>query len=278
MKLLRPLPAGRTAESLENQYVVEKGLADRLKHAGRAERRQIFSTMYDELFSKVPEHSRLKRRRSEDLTRRHNESKMGLVRRELGPAITFVEFGAGDCRFAVEVARHVGRALAVDISDQRDPNHPAPENFSLVVYDGCSLDAISEGSVDLVFSDQLIEHLHPEDTPEHFKLVHRILKTGGKYILSTPHAFTGPHDISKYFSYEPQGFHLKEWTYLELRDELSRHGFSRVAALKGFLGTTVTMPYAYVGMCERVIRLFPMAARRFLASWTLPVPCLAATK
>ncbi len=278
MKLLRGLPQGRSVESLENQYLVEKGLADKLKSASREERTQIFATMYDELFSKVPDHSRLKRRRSEELTRRKNDSKMALVRKELGPSIVFLEFGAGDCRFVMEVAGHVKTAFAVDISDQRENNHPVPENFSLVTYNGYSLDAIAEGSVDIVFSDQLIEHLHPDDTADHIKLVHRILRPGGKYIFSTPHAFTGPHDISKYFSYEPQGFHLKEWTYLELRDLLRRHGFNRVQALKSVFGRTVPMPYMCLGLCERAIKLFPKATWRFLARCSLPVPCVAGTK
>lgn len=278
MKLLRKLPAGRSAESLQNQYLVEKGLADKLKCADREERTRIFSTMYDELFSKVPDHSRLKRRRSEELTRQKNESKLTLVRKELNPTTVFLEFGAGDCRFAMEVAPLVKTAIAVDISDQRENNRPVPENFSLITYDGYNLNAIADGSIDIVFSDQLIEHLHPEDTAEHIKLVRRILKNGGKYIFSTPHAFTGPHDISKYFSFEPQGFHLKEWTYLDLRALLLQHGFSHVHALKSVFGSTVAMPYAYVGTCERVINLFPKVSRRFLAGCTLPVPCVAATK
>ena len=75
---------------------------------------------------------------------------------------------------------------------------------------------IDEESLDIVFSDQLIEHFHPEETELHFRLVNRILKKGGKYIFRTPHALTGPHDISKYFCDEPEGFHLKEWTFSEL--------------------------------------------------------------
>ena len=57
-------------------------------------------------------------------------------------------------------------------------------------------------------------------------LAHRLLRPRGRYIFATPHRFSGPHDISRYFSDEPRGFHLKEWTYGELAKVAAAAGFS----------------------------------------------------
>lgn len=61
MELLRPLPPHRTRKQVENHYLVEKAIAERLKAASREERRLIYSTTYDELFARVPDHPRLTR-------------------------------------------------------------------------------------------------------------------------------------------------------------------------------------------------------------------------
>ena len=53
-----------------------------------------------------------------------------------------------------------------------------PNNLKLTIYDGYNLE-LQESSVDVVFSDQLIEHLDPEDVRLHFALVKRILKPQG---------------------------------------------------------------------------------------------------
>jgi SAM-dependent methyltransferase len=116
------------------------------------------------------------------------------------------------------------KAYGVDISDQRSNHETCPANFELILYDGFNLDFPAE-SVDLVFSYQMLEHLHPEDMPHHLETVYRMLKPGGRYVFSTPHRYSGPHDISAHFSDYPLGFHLKEWIYREMGQELGAAGF-----------------------------------------------------
>src|SRR5215204_1753951 len=161
MKQLKPLPPNRTFEQVLNHYLVEKAIAERLTNASREERKHIYATMYDELCRQVPDHPRLTRRTDERLTRIANQEKMALVREFLKPASIFVEFAPGDCRFSLEVARYVKTVYAIDISDQRGHSQATPDNFSLIIYDGYQLDQIPGNSVDLVFSDQFLEHLYP---------------------------------------------------------------------------------------------------------------------
>lgn len=271
MKPRVSLPPGRNLEQLRNHYLVEKHIAERLRGSRLEERKQIYATMYGEVFRKVPDHPRLTRRDSDSLTARANNVKLSLVGRFLSKSSVFVEFAAGDCRFAGGLAKRVARVYAVDISDQRNPNDDFPENFQLIVYDGYSLNEIEKDSVDVVFSDQLIEHLHPQDTALHLSLVHRILKTGGRYVFRTPHAFTGPHDVSRYFSDEPEGFHLKEWTYSEIRTVFENLGYRRFLSRWYAKGINFRVPHSCFYACERILALLPTGrCRRFVARFLVP--------
>lgn len=265
MELKHPLPPGRTYEQILNHYRVEKEIAARLMSASREERKKIYAGMYDELFAKVPDHSRLARRQNEAETRRANRGKFALIRRFVDPSTAFAEFAPGDCRFVMDVAPRVKRAIGIDISDQRNPSDPVPPNFKLIIYDGYNLDKVHDGSIDVLFSDQLVEHFHPEDTPLHFQIASRILKKGGCYIFRTPHIFAGPHDISKYFSDMPQGFHLKEWTYAELRPVLRQAGFTRIYSQITVKRRVFPIPFVYFTTCEKILGHFSHAKIRKLA-------------
>lgn len=213
--------------------------------------------MYDELFSKVPDHPRLVRKQDDKLTALVNRQKLALVKPFIKKGDCYAEFGPGDCRLAMQVACVVSEAYGVDISDQRNPADKVPDNFKLVVYDGYELNEPAPNSIDLVFSDQLIEHFHPEDTRHHFELVHRILKSGGRYLFRTPHALTGPHDVSKYFCDKAEGFHLKEWTYIELKEVLSELNFSAIRCYRFAKGRSIRMPYLYFWLAETLLKHVP---------------------
>ena len=255
--LKRPLPPDRTYEEVRNHYEVEREIADRLRETTSIEeRRPILATMYDELFERVPDHPRLRRREEADHVRTRNRRKLRMVRRFIDDGTRFVEFAPGDCRFAFEMCAHVGSVVGVDISDQSGDIDSVPDNFRMVIYDGVDLDLPDE-SVDVMFSDQFIEHIHPDDAELHFRIAHRILRKGGVYILRTPHRFMGPSDVSKYFCDEPMGFHLKEWTYTELGDVILRAGFSSWRGLR-------RRPALGLRLAERLIGRFAPARRRAL--------------
>ena len=278
MRLKKPIPPNRTLEQVRTQYLVEKELADRLKRSSREDRKQIYSTMYDELFAKVPDHPRLTRRSDEKRTRLANRDKFSIVGKFLDRSAVFAEFAPGDCRFAFEVAKHVSRVCGIDISDQRNPEDIVPENFELIVYDGYDLPGIESGSIDIAFSDQMLEHLHPEDTRLHFELVHRILKPGGKYIFRTPHPLTGPHDISAHFSDVPEGLHLKEWTLAELFSLIRDVGYSGFHAYWHKRWISVRIPFIYYAPTERILGSLPRRIASPIARWLIPYVCGASVK
>lgn len=267
-KIKRKLTDSRTFEQIRNHYEVEKTIAERLKKATREERKVIYQNMYDELFEKVPNHPRLSKRENSEMTAIANKTIFKLVSKFIDKSKIFVEFAPGDCRFAMFMCNYVEIVYGVDISDQKGEVEDIPTNFNLVVYDGYSLD-LQGNYADVVFSNQFIEHLHPEDTEFHFKLVGKILKPGGKYIFQTPHKFTGPHDISRLFSIEPEGFHLKEWTYLELAKIIKQEKFLSYSGYFYLKGFYVRLPFFYFVVAEYFCNLFPYQARKVLAKYLL---------
>lgn len=251
---------GRTAEQLRNHYLVEKSLADRLRASSREERLELLPKLYDELFEKVPDHPRLHRRESEAESRKSVAARMAIVKDSLTPDTVFMEIAPGDCRLACEVAKHVKSVYAADISDQRAKDLECPPNFNLVLFDGVNLD-IEHGAVDVAFSYQFLEHLHPDDLATHMELVSRSLKPGGVYILDTPHSYSGPHDISRFFSDTAHGFHMHEWTYNEIRDLGRKHGFDRMSVYRFRRRWNTPLALMLTLAVEKVLGLLPISLR-----------------
>jgi SAM-dependent methyltransferase len=192
----------------------------------------------------------------------------------LNDSTVYVEFGPGDCQLASTLCQYAKKVIAVDISDQRKDRSRLPSNFELIIYDGYDLN-MKRNSVDVVFSDQFIEHLHPEDVEYHFQLVNRILRDKGLYIFRTPHAYFGPHDISKFFSDEPEGFHLKEWTHAEIEEILKKvnftswDGFWRINSKLN--NKYLKIPFRYFKTAEAMLKGLPKKPQRKVSRLFLPL-------
>jgi hypothetical protein len=270
------MTSGRSTDSLRHHFEVEREIARRLMAADREGRREIYRTMYDELFERVPDHPRLTRRSDPARTEAANREKMAWLAPFLRDGMVVGEFAPGDCMFARSLAPRVERIIGIDISDQRGPVD-FPDNFELMVYDGYEL-PLSDDLLDLMFSDQLLEHLHPEDTKHHLELVRSKLRPGGCYLIRTPHALTGPHDISKHFSEYPEGFHLKEWTYTELIRLLKQVGFRRVRTYISIRSRARRLPKLYFNAVEFLLKPLPRGLQRSLGHVLLKQVLLTATK
>lgn len=269
MKLRARLPHNRTYEQILNHYTVEKGIAARLKSASKEERKEIYTTMYKELFQKVPDHPRLITR--EDKKNRHLSflKTYNILKRFVHIKSILIEFAPGDCEFAYFLCQYVTKVFAVDISDQRGSHHPMPANFNLVVYNGYDLD-IPHDYADVVFSDHFIEHLHSEDVELHFSLVNKVLKKGGVYIFRTPHAFFGPWDVSLYFSDKAEGFHLREWTFTDLERIVKVFNYRKCMGYWRVIENYVKIPILYFKVVELLIGGLPNKLRRIISRLLIP--------
>ena len=163
-----------------------------------------------------------------------------------GEMITYLASCGFECR-ATEITRERGQKYV--------PEHP---NLSWNISDGVHLNRFEPpNSYDMVISNQVIEHLHPDDLYEHFKGVSSILRSGGRYIFATPHRYAGPSDISRVFKCDkPMGMHLKEYTYQELKEMLERAGFKDIQAV-------LRIPAKFMQLSEIYIK--PKASRTRLS-------------
>jgi SAM-dependent methyltransferase len=254
----------RSFERLQAHYLVERELADRVRAATTPEeRRALFATMYDELFRRVPDHPRLTQRAAKTRYRERNVAwNLAQLRPYLRPGCHFLEVGAGDCALAARVARTAALVHAVDISPQAQGE--LPPNVRYVMTDGRGID-VPAGSVDLAFSDQLMEHLHPDDAAAQLANIQRALKPGGAYFCITPNRLYGPSDISAFFEDEARGFHLREYTLREMRAIFAAAGFPRVHVYVGARGWFVRVPCALLEGLESALEALPVRLRRRVA-------------
>jgi SAM-dependent methyltransferase len=252
---------GRTREQIEEHYRIERELADRLRRASREERRKLYPVVYDELFARVPEHPMLARKMTPEDSARAVARQMLLLRRFLSPERVFLEVGPGDCALSFEVCKRVKKVFAVEVSAAISAARQRPDNFELILSDGCSI-PLPAHTVDVVYSNQLMEHLHPEDALEQLRAIHKVLRPGGVYLCLTPDRLTGPHDISYGFDEEPTGFHLKEYTAGELAELFRSVGFRDVQAVMAIRNRFFTMPVGLYRFWELFIALVPGTFRR----------------
>lgn len=251
----------RTPAQIKEHYKIEKELANRLRNASKQERNHLYSSLYDELYRRVPHHPQLTRKRSTRETEKSIASKMQLLRPFITEDTVFVEVGAGDCSLAYEVAKHAKEVYAVDVSEEISKSRTAPNNFQFILSDGCTI-PLTKNSADVAYSNQLMEHLHPDDAFEQLQNIYDILAVGGRYICITPNSLTGPHDISKHFDSVATGFHLKEYTASELSTLFKKVGFSRITAFVAVKGKYIELPIGLMLLAEHILSALPSRLRK----------------
>lgn len=243
--------SSRTAAQLRNQYETEKALANRLRNSSRIDRRRLYQTLYDELYRRVPDHPMLTRKATPEETADQVNRQMRYLSGFLRPGMTVLEIGAGDCALSFAIARKVTKVLALEVSKIISEQIDLPDNFELIISDGLDV-PVPESSVDLVYSNNVMEHLHPEDALEQLNNICRVLKPGGMYLCTTPHRLQGPTDISGLFDDEPTCLHLKEYTFRELSYAFQKAGFDSTAAYINKSGAYHRIPISWITAFESI--------------------------
>lgn len=253
----------RTIEQLSEHYEIEKELANRLKNSTKEDRKKknLYSTLYDELYQRVPHHPQLTMKADVKAQREAIAAQMKRLSNFLDREYTFLELGPGDCHLSFEVAKYVRKVYAIDVSEEITKNPHQPKNFELILSDGSSVNVPPE-SIDVAYSNQLMEHLHPDDAIDQLQGIYNALVPGGIYICVTPHRFTGPHDISKYFDDVATGFHLKEYTNKELYRLFKSVGFSKIQSYLGAKGIYVKFPIYPAIIVEYLLEPLLYSVRR----------------
>ena len=258
----------RPEAQIREHYDVERELADRLRKAPKEARGAMYRALYDELFRRVPHHNMLSRKVSPEMRQEILDWQLSLVSGFLNKDVTFLEVGPGDCALAFEVATRVKKVYGVDVSETLTSSSSAPKNFELILSDGSSIQAPKD-SVDVAYSNQLMEHLHPSDVIGQLKNILQSLAPGGVYLCVTPNRLSGPHDISSYFDDVATGFHLREYTVTELSALFREVGFSRTEMYIGGRGRYWRCPVLPAIVCEAALQILPTRLRRAIAGTSL---------
>jgi SAM-dependent methyltransferase len=177
-----------------------------------------------------------------------------LFRQELaGKSVLDVGCGDGHFLLAIHDLLPHGDLFGLDISEvwlnARKPFPPAIKFLrqSIVSF---TLDRV----FDVVFSNQVFEHLAPSDVSDHLRSVHNALVPGGRFILSLPNRLWGPSDITRIVDntyrgrVAAQGSHLNESSYSELIPLLQNSGFRTI---------TTVLPFASALPSLRSMRVRP---------------------
>jgi SAM-dependent methyltransferase len=276
-------PDTRTAR--RPQFEFERLAHARLLACPAAERRALSATIYDELFRRFPQHSVFQL--SADQRRAFGRRCAALVAPFCRPGDEVLEVGCGRGDVLVELAARGCRCTGIEPSREMIAMNRA-DNVRLQQGWAESLD-FPDRSFDLVFSQQVVEHLHPEDVPRHLQEAFRVLKPGGRVLLETPNCRTGPQDISRGFTRSAEGLHLKEWSVAELTAALRRAGF---VSLQGFLAgpflirrsarlhRVARVPATVKRLQDAILAIIPGDAPRRLAAKALGLDdiCLFARK
>lgn len=172
----------------------------------------------------------------------------------------FLEIGCGDAALAFAAAGKVGTAYGLDVTDALIDYPSAPENFKFIRTSGVEI-PLPAASVDFAYSDQLMEHLHPEDAEAQLREVRRVVAPGGRYRCSTPNRFAGPTDVSVYYDYEATGFHLHEYSYRSLSKLMLSAGFRSVEFVAPVRGRDIPIPATLGAALEITLSLLPRQQR-----------------
>lgn len=259
----------RPADRVVAHYRLERELSDRLRHAPREARSLVYSQVYSELFAALPDHPQ---RRMPGNARGRLAAMLREIAGKLRPQTVLLEIGCGNAALAIAAAGQVRMAYGLDVTDALIDFANAAPNFKFLRTGGVDIPLPAE-AVDFAYSNQLMEHLHPDDAFDQLSEVYRVLKPGGRYMCITPSRVTGPHDVSCYFDYEATCLHLREYDYGALRALFRRAGFRVFACSATIRGREIHLAYPAIRAAERGLLLLPPRIRANLTS-SAPVQAL----
>lgn len=170
-----------------------------------------------------------------------------------------LEIGAGEGYGIKHIAPKADHYLTLD----KHPVHIDPEytNVSFKQMNIPPLAGIADASFDYVVSFQVIEHI--EDDGKYVSEIHRVLKPGGKFIVTTP---------NKKMSITRNPWHVREYTIEELKILLNR-SFGSVEA-KGVFGNSKIMDYYTKNKesVQKITRFDIFDLQHKLPRWILQIP------
>ena len=174
---------------------------------------------------------------------------------------TVLEIGSGEGYGIIELASKADKYIAIDKYDSPIVDDLKEQNkveFHKMNVPPLRLD---DNSVDYVVTFQVIEHI--QDDQKFVKEIHRVLKPGGKLILTTP-------NILMSLSRNP--WHIREYNPTEMKDIL-KTSFSDIN-IKGVYGNEKVMKYYKENKksVENIRKWDILSLEKYLPRWLLQIP------
>jgi 2-polyprenyl-3-methyl-5-hydroxy-6-metoxy-1,4-benzoquinol methylase len=151
----------------------------------------------------------------------------------VGPGERVLDVGCGEGRFAAELERAGARVMGIDVAERPLARaralHPRLE---LRLVDGEGSWDLGDASFDVVWAGEVIEHV--ADTAAWLSELRRVLRSGGRLLLSTPahgpltraHLAVSERAFGERF--HPLGEHLRFYTASTLNRLLASFGFEQI--------------------------------------------------
>jgi 2-polyprenyl-3-methyl-5-hydroxy-6-metoxy-1,4-benzoquinol methylase len=215
---------------IQRHWSLERQLTARLLQSRSEERTGVFEDCYGQLYRELGWlNAMIETARPASVKTRLQETWASWIG---APPLRVYEIGAGKGELSAYLAGNGYTCRAAEVTAERGAKWVGRDVKGLTwgTTDGVDLARYeTAGSFDVVISDQVVEHLRPEDLVRHMEGARMLLKPGGRYIVRTPHRFCGPWDVSRVFKRPfACGMHLKEYTYAELHKALAEGGFCRI--------------------------------------------------
>jgi SAM-dependent methyltransferase len=256
-----------TKDMVRQHMELEYRLTQTLLNSRPEERTKVWAASYGQLYSDLPWLAE-----SSSVEKRNVQSQYRYVLKLIPPGSRVIEIGSGVGLLANYLTENGRPCVATEITSERGLRES--EGVSWHTTDGIHLaDFEPPGTYDAAVSMQVIEHFHPDDVEEHFRGALALLRPGGQYVFTTPHAFLGPADLSRVFSLDrPRFMHLKEYTHRELGATARRAGFRSIAAV--YIPPSVIRRRILLIVRSRLLYLYLSAMERMLGNIRLQPPLL----
>jgi len=218
-----------------HHYEIEKQYARQILEApkGSGERRRLFQQAYSDVIGNIIEIYNPGGGETN-----YTDTVVGIVNSLLPqsrkPSAKIFDLGCGSGNLLMALAKDGYRVYGIDVSQssiEQAKQDLGAFAMSDHIQHGDVLDYDPPTKFDLIVMDNVIEHLVPDETPDILAKCYEMLGNDGYLIVLTPHSFSGPHDISKYyvpFGAKAEGFHLKEFSFTDMNEFLLQAGFQEV--------------------------------------------------
>lgn len=217
---------GIPADSLVKAFEVEKEFHEKVLLEPDPSRRQaLYQQVYDTvhpIYGSVPSDDVF------DCNVNPKEHTIWLFTKELAGK-SVLDVGCGRGAFLVGIARMLPHKKLLGL-DAAVPDR-VRRDIAVQFQKSDVVDFKTEENFDVVFSDNVIEHIAPRDLDTHIRSLRDALNSGGTLIVLTPNRLFGPWDVTRIIddtytnAVSAQGTHLNEMTHQEVVTALKRNGF-----------------------------------------------------